>query len=254
MRWIFDRGFPVHDEQGRLTYMTGIAEDITERKAADEMRRVRDLVAHLQSAREDERKRIAREIHDELCQTLTGIKLEVDWAVQRCRKEPERVHERLSQLADIIDQAFVSLRRISADLRPEALDSGLLNAVRWQADELQRTASLDCNLELPDDEIDLESRQSTAMFRILQEALTNVVRHAGARSVDIRVHQDAEQVVLEVSDDGCGITDDATQNPGTFGLLGMTERARLAGGTLSVQGRPGGGTTVIARLPLEPPA
>ena len=249
LRWIYDRGFPVHDDQGNLTHMTGIAEDVTSRVAAEKMRRLRDLAAHLQSAREEERKRIAREIHDELGQVLTGLKLEVGWASKHVLAEPPRVHDRLKELLMMIDGAIESVRKITSDLRPDALDSGLVNAIRWQAGEFERRTSIPCSLELPENKETWEGERSTAMFRILQEALTNVARHAGAKSVRVSLREEPEEVVLEVSDDGCGITEGQVTRPSSFGLLGMQERARLAGGTISVTGSAGKGTTLTTRLP-----
>ena len=249
VRWIYDRGFPVLDDQGGLTHMTGIAEDVTERKAAEEMRRLRDLAAHLQSAREEERKRIAREIHDELGQVLTGLKLEVGWAERQVLAEPARVHERLAKLLEIIDGATESLRKITTALRPDALDAGLVNAVRWQVVEFERLTSIPCSLELPEGDLQWDTEHSTAMFRILQEALTNVARHAEARSVRVSLREEPGALILEVADSGCGITRDQVASSRSFGLLGMQERARLAGGTVFFTGRPGEGTTVVTRLP-----
>jgi PAS domain S-box-containing protein len=251
IRRILDRGFPVHDDEGRLIYMTGIAEDITERKGAEETKRMRDLAAHLQSAREEERKRIAREIHDELGQVLTGLKLEVGWAAKRVLNDPSRVRNRLTQMHGMIDGAMAALRKITADLRPDALDLGLVNAIRWQADEFKRRASIVCTLELPEDDVGLDTERSTAMFRIFQEALTNVARHAGASAVRVSLSERSHQVVLEVADDGRGITGAQAANARSFGLLGMQERARLAGGTVTVTGEPGRGTTVTAQLPVS---
>jgi signal transduction histidine kinase len=248
VRWIYDRGFPVHDEQGRVVYMTGIAEDVTERKAAEEMKHLRDLAAHLQSAREEERKRISREIHDELGQVLTGLKLELSWAARH--SEPSRVRERLEVLPGMIDGAVEALHKITAALRPDALDAGLVDAISWQAGEFERHSSIYCSLELPVHEVHWDPDHSTAMFRIMQEALTNVARHADASTVYIRLREERDQVILEVEDDGCGISRDDVANTHSFGLLGMQERARLAGGTLSVKGRAGEGTTVTVKLPL----
>ena len=232
--------------------MTGIAEDITERKAAEEMKQLRDLAAHLQSAREEERRRIAREIHDELGQVLTGLKLEVSWAAERAGSQTERVRGRLERLPGIIDDALDALRKITADLRPHALDAGLINAIGWQAGEFERQTSIPCSLELPVQDVHLDGDRSTAMFRILQEALTNVARHAEARSVTIRLREEEQQVVLDVYDNGVGIDSASVAAPRSFGLLGMQERARLAGGSLSITGRPGAGTTVTATLPRSP--
>jgi PAS domain S-box-containing protein len=249
VRWIYDRGFPVHDEAGQLIYMTGIAEDVTERKAAEDMKRLRDLAAYLQSAREEERKRIARDIHDELGQLLTGMKLEVSWASKRVVTDPARVRDRLDELSGMIDLTIESLRKITADLRPDALDSGLVEAIRWQALDFERRTSTPCRLELPPHEVSFDPERSTALFRILQEALTNVTRHADARSVRVSLREEAAELVLVVEDDGRGIALQELASPRSFGLLGMQERARLAGGTVKVMGRAGQGTTVTTRLP-----
>ena len=159
------------------------------------------------------------------------------------------MHERLGRLLEIIDGANESLRKITTDLRPDALDAGLVNAIRWQVVEFERRTSIPCSLELPEDDLQWDTEHSTAMFRILQEALTNVARHAEAESVRVSLREEPGALVLEVTDDGGGITRDQLASSRSFGLLGMQERARLAGGTLSVTGRAGEGTTVTTRLP-----
>lgn len=225
--------------------------DITERREAEEAQRVRQLAAHLQSAREGERKHAAREIHDELGQVLTGLKFEFSHLARKLATVQPELHDTVSGLERLIDQTIGSVRRIAAELRPQILDKlGLLEAIRWQAREFEQRTGIVCSLELPEENITWSPERSTAVFRIFQESLTNVARHSGAAHVGVRIDRDAGQVVLEIRDDGRGIRDDELANAHSFGLMGMRERARMFGGALSVRGLAGDGTVVRARIPL----
>ena len=227
--------------------------DITERKEAEEARRVRELARHLQSAREGERKQIAREIHDELGQALTGLKFQVSHLSRKLTDSEAEAREKLELVGRSIDGTIAAVRRIAAELRPQILDNlGLLEAIKWQAEQFQERTGISCSVELPGEEIDWSQEQSTAMFRIFQESLTNVARHAGAKHVAVRVSQDNGRVVLEVGDDGRGITEDERRDSRSFGLLGMHERARMFGGALSVDGDESKGTTVTLQMPCRP--
>jgi PAS domain S-box-containing protein len=224
--------------------------DITERRQAEQARRVRELAAHLQSAREDERSHVAREIHDELGQALTGLKLEISCLARKSRDENPRLRERLDGLGQMIDGTIASVRRIAAALRPQILDElGLVEAVRWQAQEFEKRSKIPCSVELPEEQLDWSKDRATAVFRILQEALTNVARHAGASRAFVRVAHRNDRVVLEIGDDGRGITEQQASGSTTFGLLGMQERARMFGGTLRVKSGDRRGTTVTVSMP-----
>jgi PAS domain S-box-containing protein len=224
--------------------------DITERRQAEQARRVRELAAHLQSAREDERSHVAREIHDELGQALTGLKLEISYLARKSKVENPDLRERLAGMGQLVDGTIASVRRIAADLRPQILDElGLVEAIRWQAQEFEKRAKIPCSVELPEAQLDWSKDRATAVFRILQEALTNVARHAGASRAFVRVTHGDDRVVLVVGDDGRGITEQQASASTTFGLLGMQERARMFGGTLRVTSGDRRGTTVTVSLP-----
>ena len=245
--WSFSR---MTDAAGGAAVVIATGHDITERRQAERTRRMRELAAHLQGARETERQRVAREIHDELGQALTGLKLEVSYLSRRAGKDDALIPERLAQVSHMIDQTIAAVRRIAADLRPQLLDElGLVEAIRWLAVEFERRTEIPCALELPPDEIVTGADQATAMFRIVQEALTNVARHASATRAAIRVMRLDGQLVVEISDDGRGITTDEATATRSFGVLGMEERARMFGGTVRVEARAPRGTTVTASIP-----
>jgi PAS domain S-box-containing protein len=245
--WSFSR---LAESRDRETVVIATGHDITERRQAEDARRVRELAAHLQSAREAERSHVAREIHDELGQALTGLKLEVSYLSRRAGEQDPQMRERLTRLGRMIDDSIVSVRRIAADLRPQILDElGLYEAIRWQAEEFEQRTRIHCTVDLPDARLDWNADRATAMFRILQEALTNVARHADATQASVRVTTANERVILEVSDNGRGIGDDQTRSSVSFGLIGMRERARMFGGKLEIRSGPPAGTTVTASMP-----
>ena len=245
--WSFSRLVESGD-RGAVVIATG--HDITERRQAEAVRRVRELAAYLQSAREAERKHLAREIHDELGQALTGLKLEVSYLSRRAGVENPEMRNKLGEIGRMIDGTIASVRRLATDLRPHILDElGMLEAMRWQVEQFQKRTGIPCALELPGDEIDWGPDRATAMFRILQESLTNVGRHAGATRASVRVTKNDERIVLEVTDDGRGITEDQAEHSRSFGLLGMQERARMFGGALRIEAGEERGTTVVVSMP-----
>jgi signal transduction histidine kinase len=215
------------------------------RESEDKLRR---LAAHLISVREEERAHIAREIHDELGQVLTGIKMEVGW-LQKRLKEPALL-EKCDSMAKLIDSSVQTVRKIATGLRPEMLDDmGLVAAVGWQAKEFQKRTGIRCRAKLPPEKkFDLEI--STCVFRIFQEILTNVTRHARATRVDVELDVTDERFQLEVVDNGVGIADSDLHGRKSLGLLGMQERAMLFGGEVSIAGTPGQGTRVSVSIPI----
>jgi signal transduction histidine kinase len=216
------------------------------RESEDKLRR---LAAHLISVREEERAHIAREIHDELGQVLTGIKMEVGW-LQKRLKEPMLL-EKCDSMARLIDSTVQTVRKIATGLRPEMLDDmGLIAAVAWQAKEFQKRTGIRCRTKLPpESKIDLEI--STTAFRIFQEILTNVARHSRATRVDIELDLTPEALRLEVVDNGVGIPSSDLNGRKSLGLLGMRERALLFGGEVSIMGTPGQGTRVSVSIPIR---
>jgi len=216
------------------------------RESEDKLRR---LAAHLISIREEERAHIAREIHDELGQVLTGLKMEVTWLAKRLKDKA--LIEKTDSMCELIDSSVQTVRKIATGLRPEMLDDmGLVAAVGWQAKEFQKRTGIRCRAKLPPEtkfDIDI----STTMFRIFQEILTNVARHSRATRVDIELALGDAEVSLEVVDNGVGIQDSELHARKSLGLLGMQERALLFGGDVKVSGSPGHGTRVSVAIPLS---
>ena len=243
------------------TVVLVVCEDITERKQADdELRGLREhlraLAAHLQSVREEERALIAREIHDELGQVLTGLKMNLLWLDKRLSDLgdviPRPILEEIVSMSKLIDNSIQTVQEISTELRPGVLDDlGLTAAIEWQAQEFQTQTGIRCRFTSNAEDITLDKVWSTAIFRILQEALTNVARHANATRVNISLREKAGSLILVVRDNGKGITETATFNPKSLGLLGMRERALFLGGEVKIRGTPGKGTKITVRIPLN---
>ena len=231
-----------------------VADDITKRKQAEEA--LRALSAKLRSAREEEGTRIAREIHDELGGILTGLK----WDLEKidntlntfgdCSELPV-IRKRISGMTSQIETTISTVRRIASELRPGVLDDlGLIAAIEWQIEQFQLRSGLKCHWTTKTSEIEVSREKATAVFRILQEILTNVLRHAHADNLYVKVVRSKNYFELEVKDDGQGITESQIMNSQSLGLLGMRERALLVGGEVRIAGKQGSGTTVVVRVPL----
>lgn len=213
-------------------------------EASDELRR---LAARLRTAQEDEGARISRELHDQLGSLLTGLKWQVE-ELPRLTSLAE-ISARVSSLTELLDTSIETVRRISAELRPPLLDDlGLVAALEWQAESFAALTGIACECVVSLDDRTVTPEQARALFRICQEALTNTMRHAGASRVTVCLGEEGEDIVLEIRDDGVGITDETVASS-TLGLVGMRERAQLLGGSLSISGQPGQGTTLTVRLP-----
>jgi signal transduction histidine kinase len=213
---------------------------------------LRRLSSHLQSAREAEQMRIAREIHDELGQTLTALKMDVAWLRRHLDADRGTLNDKVTSMTGLIDATVQTVRKITQELRPGILDDlGLLPALEWQLQEFEQHSGLMCEFHSRLDHIDLDTQAATAVFRIFQETLTNIARHAEARRVRVFLTEAHGHLVLEVRDDGRGISEKELSKPKSFGLLGMRERVHLLGGDISIRGEPGRGTTVTARIPLR---
>lgn len=227
-----------------------------ERRAAQEQllkshEQLRALTAYLQFVREEERTRIAREVHDELGQMLTNLKIELAWLAARLPKHRRLLQEKARQMLGHVDALAHTVRQIVTELRPGILDDfGLVAALEWQAGEFQRRTGLRCTFVSDVARENWDGDITTALFRIFQETLTNVLRHAQATRVDVHLWQDDEVLLLEVADNGRGITPEEVANTRSIGLLGMRERAALLGGDISFTGASGRGTTVLIRLPI----
>ncbi len=251
---VLDRGYIVRDAAGRSVRMIGAMMDITDRKLSEQRLRdsreqLRALTGHLERIREEERTRIAREIHDELGQALTGLKMDLSWFAARL---PNHVamQEKSVAMLKLIDSTVNAVRRLSTELRPAILDNlGLIPAIEWLAQEFEKRTGVTCEFIADDEDLVLDEERSTALFRICQEALTNVARYAGATKVHIALSTEGDQISLRINDNGRGITEAEARGIRSFGLLGMRERARLLGGTFEIRGVPGGGTALTVRVP-----
>lgn len=245
----------IYDGRGRIAGHFGIQRDVTDRHLAAEQieasrEQLRALAARLQKVREDERTGIAREIHDELGQALTGLKLDISWMKHRLPPD----HEVMSQCVSIIeriDQTLTSVRRIATELRPSILDQlGLAAALEWQGQEFGARTGIEVVMELSSCCDAISDDLGSSAFRILQESLTNVLRHAHATRVTIRLAQTPELLTLEVSDNGVGLPPQQLEGTASLGLVGMRERALACGGEFNIFSRPDCGTTVMLRVPL----
>jgi len=247
---IFDRGYVIHNVDRRPIRMVGSMMEVSERKRTEAQ--LRNLAARLEAIREEERTRIAREIHDEVGQALTALKMDLAWLGKKVPPRGTPVLRKLQTMEGVIDATMDALHRILAELRPGVLDDlGLPAAIRWLAEEFKRRTEIICTVQMTGGEPQLDSGQATAVYRILQEALTNVARHAQAKRVEIRLHALPTAFELVVTDDGRGITAAEVGASGTLGILGMRERALTWHGRVTVHGAPGRGTTVRVFMPMD---
>jgi len=239
------------------TIFTVILWDITERKKAEEeLKRSREdlriLAARLQQAREEERALLAREIHDQLSGALTALKMDLSFLANRVPQEDAALTEKTESMARLIDVTLNSVRNIATQLRPSVLDDlGLIAAIEWQTEEFQNRSGIKCRRDLDREEIALDKNRSTAIFRIFQEALTNVARHAQANEVWISLRAQAGTLILQIRDNGRGITQEEISSSKSLGLLGMRERAFAFGGEVVIGGGPGQGTMVTLKIPVN---
>ena len=251
---------PYYDENGELMGARGIARDITERKRIENellasQKQLRALSGHLQSVREEERKNLARELHDEFGQQLTALKIDLVRFGEKTHGAGKilsaaEFNNKISAMLTIVDMAMDTIRKIVAELRPGILDElGLAAAMEWQIGEFQKRAGIKCALEIEFDENAACQNLKTAVFRILQECLTNIARHSGANRAQITLRDEGYRIFFEIEDDGRGISGRETGKPHSFGILGMRERALLLGGTVEISCAQPHGTRVSVSIP-----
>lgn len=232
---------------------TGI--DISDRKKAEEMllqttERLRELSAHLQNVREDERIRIAREIHDELGQQLTVLKMDISWLKRKVEIKDPKVEQKMKDLMAVIDNTVKTVRKISSDLRPSLLDDlGLVAALEWHSQEFEKRSGIKTTFVSAIPEVAVETPVATAMFRIFQETLTNVARHADATTVEATLIQENGKLIMRIRDNGKGFSIDDIENKRTLGILGMQERIAIIDGEYRIDSQPGQGTLVEVKVP-----
>ena len=238
-------------------YYTVILRDITRRKQAEDallqsQRELRELSARVLEAREEEKTSIARELHDELGQLLTALKMDLGWLRERTPVEGE-IHSRMKEMSELLDRTVSSTRRISADLRPLMLDDlGLGDAAGWLVDDFARRSGVACRIDLPAELPEVSKAVGTAVYRSLQESLTNIARHAGAKNAWVLIGAGNGSIQLEVEDDGRGFAPEDLAKSRSLGLKGMRERIAFLGGSLEVARAPRGGTRLKLSVPLQP--
>jgi two-component system sensor histidine kinase UhpB len=252
------RNRPIVDDTGRVVAIEGIGRDVTASVAVNDrlrasQRQLRTLAARLLSARESERTSVARELHDELGQTLTTLKIDLTRSIRTLipvNLDPTMI-DRLQTMVGGIDLATETVRRLASALRPPALDHlGLAAAIELEGSALSRRTGLRCRVTGKLAPTAMTPEQTTAVFRIVQEALTNIVRHASASVVKILLRQTADTLSVKIQDNGRGMTRQAMDDPASIGLLGMRERAELIGGCLAISSRPGKGTAILITVPV----
>jgi two-component system sensor histidine kinase UhpB len=250
----------IYNDKDQLRGRVSVLTDITDRRRAEqELHRSRELLRrlsqHLQTIKEKESKRIAREIHDELGQQLTALKMDLSWIASKVEPDDEdakRFLKKINDMSSLVDNTIQTVQKISAELRPGLLDDlGLVPALEWLAQEFENQTNVHCGLQFHCEMVDLDPDCSTAIFRISQEALTNVYRHAKATKVAISLKEEEGDLVLKIKDNGKGITADEVFGSTSLGLMGMRERVRPFGGAVNISGKQKKGTTLIVTLPVD---
>lgn len=257
---------PVLNEQGEVLYLLHRVEDVTamiklqqeqlrqqqQLKDSKQMTaQLRALSEHLQDVREEERAHIAREIHDELGQQMTAMKMDISWVLKKIAAMDETVLQRLGGLTLLVDDTIKSVRRIAAELRPSLLDDlGLIAAIEWQLHEFEKRSGILTKFGKPAGEPSIAESFKTSLFRIVQESLTNVSRHAQAHHVQVSIEENDHTLMLSIKDDGIGFEKSKVLSHKTFGLMGMKERSAMMGGSYAIDSIPKKGTTVTVTVPL----
>ncbi len=274
-RYFENTASPIKDSAGTVTACIELVRDITERKRVEETLRrsreeleilvrertaeltvlnaqLRNLSTYLRDAREQERTLIAREIHDELGQALTALKMDLAWLRKKLPPGQTGLLEKEAAMTDLVNTTMQSVKRIATELRPGILDHlGLTAAIEWQAEEFEKRHAIPCTVVFDPREIVLDRERSTAIFRIFQESLTNVARHAKASSVSVFLKRNAGEMTLQIQDDGRGITERQLTDAKSLGLIGIRERALYWGGTFDIRGARNQGTVVTVRMPSD---
>ncbi|MCC2956983.1 histidine kinase [Massilia sp. IC2-477] len=257
VKWINLRATP-HPADGGAVQWDGIMSNITASKQEQQevlrsRARLAELTDHIEQVKEQERARIAREIHDDLGGNLTAIKMALAMLAARLPDKQPALLEKANYLDDLVDRSIEAVHRISLDLRPTMLDLGIVAALEWQAREFEKQMGIACVFRGPDEDILLDDDHATALFRIFQEALTNIAKHAGATRVTVLLRRQRAHLSLDICDNGRGIQPADRLKPHSFGLRGMSERAKALGGTLVLSSAPGGGTMVTIKIRLATP-
>ena len=257
-RWVEFSGQGITNEASVPTRYIGVAWDVTDRMRLEEERvraaaELRALASRLQTAAESERLRIARDLHDELGQALTGLKMELEWIIRKHSGGNEALVALIQNAMKLVDSTVDVVRNLSRELRPTMIDGlGLPAAVEWYASEFERRFGIICEVDMPEGTLELSSDRSISAFRIIQEAFTNVARHSQAKNVTVTIDRQVDDAVVTIKDDGIGFSVRHSDGPLSLGLLGMRERALGLGADLSIESVPDHGTSVTLRIPQDP--
>jgi len=243
------RHMPEMDESGRVTSVLAIAREVTERKRAEQL--VRDFTFRREAAREEERKHIARELHDEFGQILSALRLEVAALRMRFAQESPAVAERAASMLALVDSVIRVQRDLVSSLRPVVLDMGIGPALEWLVSEFAEHSGISCELQMSETQLNLDPDQTTMVFRIVQESLTNVARHAQARRVAVTLAQRPGGYALTIQDDGKGFDPGAERDPTSLGLIGLHERAQMLGGRISISSASNAGVRIAVTFPAQ---
>lgn len=236
--------------------LIGMGIDITEKvKAENELKKsydhIRALATHLQNIREEERTSIAREIHDALGQQLTGLKMDIAWLARRLGKQDEEVEKKIKSTLQLTDETVKTVRRIATELRPSILDDlGLIAAIEWHSKEFEHRFSIQTIFQTELPQLNLDPATATGLFRIYQESLTNVLRHADANKITSTLYINENVLIMNITDDGKGFDINSIRDKKTLGLLGMKERTLIMGGKYEIKSNSGNGTSVTVSVPL----
>jgi signal transduction histidine kinase len=237
--------------EGIMTNIT--ASKLEQLEVTNSRARLAELTAHIEEVKEQERSRIAREIHDDLGGNLTAIKMALAMLARRLPPEQPQLADKAAYVDALVDRTIEAVHRISLDLRPSMLDFGIVAALEWQVKEFEKQMGFSCSFTSNEKEIDLSPDHAIALFRIFQEALTNIAKHAGATRVTVSLQRLRHHIALKIGDNGAGVAAADRLKPGSFGLRGMSERARALGGTMALSRAPGGGTIVTIKIKLTSP-
>ena len=257
IKWINLRCSPRKTLHGEIQW-EGIMSNISQSKQAEieikhSQEQLRELSSHVQLVREQERLNIAREVHDDLGSTLTAIKLNIAWLGGRLSRESPELIAKIKDVENLVDKCTAAANDISHSLRPSTLDCfGIIAAMEIEVDEFEQRTGISCVFSHPDEDINLGPDIAIALFRILQETLTNIMKHAHASKVNIDLYNQATYVEMTVNDNGLGFTESDRIKPRSFGLRGINERVAYFGGKVHINGTPGSGTTIKARIPHQP--
>jgi two-component system sensor histidine kinase UhpB len=244
----------VRNKDGKTLGLIGVAKDITELKKDEEeikesKRQLEQLYSHLTDVRENERAGISREIHDELGQSLTALKMDLNWTKENVANKM-LFDKKLNGMINIVTETIRKVQKISSDLRPGMLDDlGLIPAIEWYCQEFEERTGLQCHLVLKEIPL-LNSKNILTLFRILQEGLTNIIRHANAKSVEVKLYYSPGKIFLEINDDGIGISKEKINSKDSIGLIGMKERLRQFNGTLEIFSSKNNGTSLLISIPI----